>query len=262
MNKDNSRKGQGSNLGYYCGAKFDTIPTLSILPSLPNHWKLSESKSTPSSPVPTSVFETNMRHSSGGSSVPTASGRNTAPVLKAASLPSPTGHDINASYTKMVRSGENTGNPKSSIDKREKPKIVYSEKGQKKGGRGQKKPKERTTPVTPASCTNGASAPTTTEASSKEGHILMAMLQSGRVRTESTKTEVSPQLAPVESFNVQSSPVKFPSLEILTKLNSELSVSSTPKQQRILYNGMNGSCQQKHTDSSEHRLKALLKVCT
>lgn len=269
MNKDNSRSRNGSNLGYYCGAKFDTIPTLSILPALPNHWKLSESKSTPSSPVPTSVFETNMRHSS-GSSVPDAvtstSGRNTAPVLKAASLPSPTGHDINASYKKMIRSGEKTDNS-NDIVKREQAmvdsQIVHNHKGKKKG-RIQKKQKEHAGPVTPAAHQKGASVaptPVTKEASSKEGHILMAMLQSGRMKTESIKTDLSPQLAPTESFNVQSSPVKITSLESMMKLNSELSMTSPSKQSTYMYGA---SCQQRNLNyySEENRLKALLKVCT
>jgi hypothetical protein len=274
MSKDKTRN--GSNLGYYCGAKFDTIPTIGILPQLPNHWRVSESKSTPSSPVPTSGFETiHVAPRPPGSNVPNTSGRNTAPVFKAASLPSPTDYDINASFKKMVHTREEkTGFGFDKEHEKAKSDSESTYKGKRKGKgqnrqKFQKKDKEfavsapaKSVPV-PARHENGApkKASIVAEASSKEGHILMAMLQSGLVKTETYAPKVSPpppQLAPTPRLNKNnaqsSSPVKTVDLEPPTKLTSEL---RTPTQ--ITYYG--ASCQPTGRDSSEH-LKALLKVCT
>jgi len=71
---------------YYCGAKFDTLPSLDSLPKLPARWRTtstskSESKSTPTSPIPTPttpISKTNPQ---------AANGRATAPVFKSCSLP-------------------------------------------------------------------------------------------------------------------------------------------------------------------------------
>jgi len=250
-------KGKPGNFGYYCGAKFDTIPTLSILPPLPNHWRSSESKSTPSSPVPTSILGNNM---TAGSSVP--SGRNTAPVLKATSLPSAAGHghDFNASFTKMVTARDKVNScnhPESEIRKQTTSDTETGSsknKNNKRRGRVHKRESAATVAVH-----NGAGDSTNTKLminSSKEGgHLIMAMLQSGRAKTESIETEKVSHSATSYSKDTHSSTL-LTLVESFPKLKSLHTISSNPPKQ-CLY----ATCQQQNEDSSEH-LKALLKVCT
>lgn len=249
------------NLGYYCGAKFDTIPTLSILPPLPNHWRSSESKSTPSSPVPLSFIDTNMTPS--GSS--TTSGRSTVPVLKATSLPTAAGHDhdIKTAFANM-KTVKVRDNNRAESDPETKGQIIYDAKGLpqkgKRRGRVHKKEQKQTTPAPPVHSEKGKSASNDTNTnkkaqavnSSQGGYILMAMLQSGKGKTGAVETEHVPHL--VQSHNAQS--LKIKSAESLTKSNT----TSTQSQYQLYGSCRQEQFEQQNEDSS--KLKALLKVCT
>jgi hypothetical protein len=129
----------------------------------------------------------------------------------------------------------------------------------KKRGRVQNQKRESAASV--IHCNTGAlthlADPKKAVNSTEGGNLLMAMLQSGRARTESSETEKVSHSA--TSYAIYSNDAHSSTLvrrvESFPKLKPERIVSSTAKQ--CLY----GTCQQQNEDSSEH-LKALLKVCT
>jgi hypothetical protein len=227
-----------NNAAYYCGAKFDTIPTLSILPQPPVHWKSTQSKSTPSSPIPT-------LNAAAGSTIKSGfEAGNSVSVFKSTSLPIASNNHLNVllktkssqQFSNRSQAGGNFFNVKRA--KRQIGQNRASVQGRKNIDMQKKSAKV---------ASEDNAAPASANIKEVNGHALMKML---KLHHEKYK------LCDNSNDSLDSTSVTaFANSEFPYNLSAKPAVQKSPRPCHLYQSG-----HQEYKDISEH-LKSLLKVC-